>query len=147
MSASESNKPAISKRITMERLLQNTKDALAKSPKSSSPSIDSVILPVIRKVMPNIIANDILSVQPMTANMTNPFTKKWERVGIDVPTDKWVYNIRSQEIRTWVEEQPAHMWKFYDIDNHNRDLPTSVFVGGNYVFTEEMEAWFQLRWS
>lgn len=97
--------------------------------------------------MPNIIAEDIISVQPMTADMINPFSKKWERIGMDMPTDSWVYNIRSQEIRTWIEEQPAYMWKFYDIDRANLDLPVSAMFGDNYVFTEEMEAWFQLRWS
>lgn len=67
------------------------------------------------------------------------FSKGWGRIGIDVPTDKWVYNIRSYEIRTWIEEQPIHMWKFYVIE--------SILVGQNYIFTDEMEAWFTLRWS
>lgn len=95
---------------------------------------------------PEILAQEILSVQPMTANMINPFSKKWERVGMDMPTDTWVYNIRSKEINDWIEEQPIHMWKHYDIPI---DLTTSinVLIGQNYVFTDEMEAWFQLRWS
>ena len=129
----------------MEQLLENTRKALANS-SPSSPTIDSVLLPVIKKVMPSVIAQDILSVQPMTANMINPFTKKWERVGMDVPTDKWVYNIRSQDIKIWIEEQPAHMWKFYDVEP-KIDTPVSAMIGDNYVFTEEMEVWFQLRWS
>jgi len=97
--------------------------------------------------MPNIIAEELCSVQPMTANMINPFTKFWEKIGMDMPTDKWVYNVRSQEIRDWIEDQPVHMWKVYDIDKFNRDTPISALIGENYIFTEEMEAWFQLRWS
>lgn len=99
--------------------------------------------------MPDIIAKELCSVQSMTGvvDMINPFTKKWEKIGMDVPTDSWVYNIRSQEIRAWIEEQPAHMWKFYDINKFNKDTPISALMGENYVFTEEMEAWFTLRWS
>ena len=107
-----------------------------------------VILPIIRNIMPDVIANDIVGVQPMTnaANMINPFTKKWERIGMDVPSDKWVFNIRNQEIRTWIEEQPIHMWKFYDIEP-KIDTPIAALIGDNYLFTEEMEVWFQLRWG
>lgn len=80
------------------------------------------------------------------ANMINPFFKKWERIGMDMPTDKWVYNIRSHEIRNWIEEQPVHMWKFYDIDDTRLDFSLAS-VGQNYVFTDEMEVWFELRWG
>lgn len=131
-------------RKTMETLLQNTRDALANS-SSTAPALNSVLLPVIKRVMPNIIAQDIISVQPMGS--VYPYYNAWSKVGIHIPTDHWVYNVRSQEIRTWIEEQPAYMWKFYDIDVYNLDLPASVILGSNYVFTEEMEAWFTLRWS
>lgn len=67
---------------------------------------------------------------------------------MDTTTDKWVYNIRLQETRDWVEEQPVHMWKCYDFpESMVNDLPVAAFIGQNYIFTEEMEAWFQLRWS
>lgn len=79
--------------------------------------------------MPNIIAEDILSVQPM-ADMINPFSKKWEKIGMDMPTDSWVYNIRTQEIRDWIEEQPIHMWKHYDIpDNSINEVSFSTLIG------------------
>jgi hypothetical protein len=111
----------------------------------SNDKFDPVLLPILKNVIPDIIASEILGVQPMTANMINPFTKKWEKIGMDMPTDKWVYNIRSQEIRTWIEEQPVHMWKY--IDKFNKDTAIATLIGENYTFTEEMEAWFQLRWS
>lgn len=94
--------------------------------------------------MPNIIAQDIIGVQ----SMINPFAKKWEKVGIDGPANKWVYNIRLQEIRDWIEEQPIHMWKQYEIPQASIDeVSLKAWLGQNYIFTEEMEAWFQLRWS
>lgn len=109
----------------------------------------NVIMPAIRRVMPSVIAEEICSVQPIpVANMFNPFYKKWERIGMDMPTDKWVFNIRSQEIRNWIEEQPAYMWKYYDIPEESKlDVSVNAFMGQNYIFTDEMEAWFQLRWS
>lgn len=85
----------------------------------------------------------------MTASTMNPpFIKKWERIGMDLPTDKWVYNIRSSEISTWIEEQPVHMWKFYDIHEESKlAVSVSALIGQNYVFTDEMEVWFELRWG
>jgi hypothetical protein len=71
---------------------------------------------------------------------------KWEKIGIDMSTNKWVYNIRSQDIRIWIEEQPIYMWKYYDIP-FNTDLPLIVLNGSNYIFTPEMEVWFKLRWQ
>jgi hypothetical protein len=97
-----------------------------------------------RSTMPSTIADEITSVQPI--NMINPFSKKWERVGIDGPSQNAVYNIRAQEIRDWIEEQPADMWGQYGIDEIYESTPISAMFGQNYVFTEEMEAWFTLRW-
>ena len=109
-------------------------------------TLDPVLISTIRKVMPSVIAEDIVGVQSMT-NGRMPFPiQKWEKIGMDMPTNKWVFNIRSQEIRDWIEEQPIHMWKFYDINDVKLEYSLSS-LGQNYVFTEEMEAWFTLRWS
>lgn len=98
---------------------------------------------MIRRVMPNTIANEIVGVQPIDVST---FIKPWEKIGMDIPTDTWVYNIRRREIRDWIEEQPTHMWKFYDIDDARLDFSLSS-IGQNYIFTEEMEMWFNLRWT
>jgi hypothetical protein len=74
------------------------------------------------------------------------YVYEWEQIGIDRYTNKWVYNIRSQDIRIWIEEQPIHMWKYYDIP-YNIDLPLTALYGSNYIFTPEMEVWFKLRWT
>jgi hypothetical protein len=76
-------------------------------------------------------------------------TVKWERVGKAMPTDKWVYNIRLHEIKHWIESQPIHMWKHYDIPINwmGRNEYDKALWGPNYLFTDEMEAWFMLRWS
>lgn len=96
---------------------------------------------------PDILAQEILSVQPIKP-LFKAEIKKWERVGIDGPTGKWVFNIRLQEINNWIEEQPVHMWKHYDIPEASiKDASINAFIGQNYIFTEEMESWFQLRWG
>lgn len=72
--------------------------------------------------------------------------KSWEKIGIDQPTGKWVYNTKFHEVKEWIESQPIHMWKHYDVPL-DRDMSINALMGHNYLFTEEMEAWFFLRWS
>jgi len=61
-----------SKRTTMGVILENTRKYLAESALASTTSasnvatLNRVILPVIRRVMPTVIANEIVGVQPMT---------------------------------------------------------------------------------
>ena len=61
-----------SKRTTMGVILENTRKMLAESATAGGTSAGSVatlnrvILPVIRRVMPTVIANEIVGVQPMT---------------------------------------------------------------------------------
>jgi hypothetical protein len=61
-----------SKRTTMAVILENTKKHLVENATSGGTSasnvatLNRVILPVIRRVMPTVIANEIVGVQPMT---------------------------------------------------------------------------------
>jgi hypothetical protein len=61
-----------SKRTSMAVILENTKRMLAENASSGSTqagnvaTLNRVILPVIRRVMPTVIANEIIGVQPMT---------------------------------------------------------------------------------
>ena len=60
------------KKVVMESVLENTKNYLAESANSGTTmagnvaSLNKVILPVIRRVMPTVIANELVGVQPMT---------------------------------------------------------------------------------
>ena len=60
------------KKKTMEVILENTKRYLSESATAGATSagnvatLNRVILPVIRRVMPTVIANEIVGVQPMT---------------------------------------------------------------------------------
>ena len=61
-----------SKKSTMGVVLENTKQSLQEAASSgatnagSIASLNKVILPVIRRVMPTVIANELVGVQPMT---------------------------------------------------------------------------------
>lgn len=75
-------------------------------------------------------------------------SKLWERIGLDMPSDKIVYGIKSHEVWQWIESQPVHMWKQYDVlVRDTNDISVYAFTGNSYVFTDEMESWFLLRWS
>ena len=60
------------KKAVMESTLENTKKYLAEAATAGATSagnvatLNRVILPVIRRVMPTVIANEIVGVQPMT---------------------------------------------------------------------------------
>ena len=60
------------KKKTMDVVLENTKKYLAEQATAGATSagnvatLNRVILPVIRRVMPTVIANEIVGVQPMT---------------------------------------------------------------------------------
>src|SRR6056297_2839826 len=59
------------KRSTMAAVLENTRQSLSESATAGATSagnvatLNRVILPVIRRVMPTVIANEIVGVQPM----------------------------------------------------------------------------------
>jgi hypothetical protein len=60
------------KKVVMESVLENTKGYLSESANAGTTmagnvaSLNKVILPVIRRVMPTVIANELVGVQPMT---------------------------------------------------------------------------------
>ena len=61
-----------SRRTSMSVILENTRKSLMETATAGSTSagtiatLNRVILPVIRRVMPTVIANEIVGVQPMT---------------------------------------------------------------------------------
>ena len=97
-----------------------------------------ILLPMIRKVMPAIIAHDIVGVQPI--NLTPP---KWKPVPVysePIP-DGYVVIDANREISAWIEEQALHMWKHAEL----QQLTPGFF--DRYIISEELLAWLTLRWS
>ena len=94
----------------------------------------------------NLLDNAIRNLNRKISSNTPYVPTLWERIGIDMPSEKVVYNVRFHEVWKWVEEQPIHMWKYYDVPLVDT-TPIRMLTGNNYLFTDEMEAWFLLRWS
>lgn len=80
------------KRKVMETILDNTRRALMENATSGATSsanvatLNKVILPVIRRVMPTVIANEIIGVQPMTGPVAQIHTLR-VRYADTIPND------------------------------------------------------------
>ena len=84
------------KKKTMDVILENTKRYLSEQSTAGATSagnvatLNRVILPVIRRVMPTVIANEIVGVQPMTGPVgTNSHTKNKICRYSGVKRDSW----------------------------------------------------------
>lgn len=101
----------------------------------------SILIPMIRKVLPTIIAQDIVGVQPMVLP---------KKLTYEVMEDGWEKTaphghtaiMTNVEIAHWIEKQPAHMWKYIDIENDGK-----TYALNNYFFvSNELLTWLKLRW-
>lgn len=138
------------KKKTMEQLLENTRKMITDTVHSSQPDF-KVLLPVIRNVMPNIIAEEILGVQPMTRQ---PMTvgemdhacSTWYWVKPDYNPGE-IFELdktrqRVAEIEAWIEDAcgPRGSWHDPDCRWWASDR--------KYIFkNEEDRTMFVLRWS
>jgi hypothetical protein len=96
-----------------------------------------ILLPLIRKHLPTLIADDIISVHPM--NLTLPKYQIVAESNTPVPSGYLKIDVR-KEISDWIEQQPIHMWKLGE---------PGVMLGfyNRYIITEELFTWITLRWS
>ena len=70
-----------------------------------------------------------------------PIPNQWYKKEFE---DTEVYCVRSQETRDWIESHDTTYWHRYDPKNVRSD---SFMYMEFYVFSEEMEVLFLLRWS
>lgn len=68
----------------------------------------------------------------------------WSYVGTDI-VGRRIYNVCRPSIRQWISEMPKSEWQIFNIPDSSNSV--HAIIGTNYVFTEQMEAWFKLRWS
>lgn len=98
----------------------------------------NILLPMIRKVMPKIIAQDIVGVQPMNLN-----PPKWTSITEHneiIPKGYVVVDV-NREVSAWIEEQALCMWKHGELK--------TVMAGfyDRYIISEELLSWLILRWA
>jgi hypothetical protein len=138
------------KKQTLEQVLENTRKIFENTVHNSQPDY-KVILPVIRNVMPHIIAEEILGVQPMTRQPMTIGTvdhacSTWYWVKPDYdPGEIFEYTAtrrRVAEIEAWIEETcgPRGSWHEPDCRWWASDR--------KYIFkNKEDRTMFVLRWS
>lgn len=106
------------------------------------------MIPVIRKIMPNVLAQDIVGVQPMTGPAGSVFTvkskylPKYQRIDVDgIPAGHYGIDV-DFEVQLWIEQQPIHMWKYFD-------GPEDMRAAGRQQFlvSEQLYNWMLMRWS
>lgn len=74
--------------------------------------INPIIIPLIRKIVPNLIAQNLVGVQPMTApsgmayTMKSPWAASYNVIRQIIDSDsKWAYEIAATpEVRAWIQE-------------------------------------------
>ena len=111
----------------------------------------SVLLPMIRKVMPSVLAKEIIGVQPMTGSngqvfdMTYTVPKSFRLVdhildGLPPPPDGYLTVDVNWEVARWLKDQPIHMWKFCDVPAYSMSMK-------RYTISEKLYTMMALRWS
>lgn len=117
--------------------------------------IKKVLIPLIRQIMPTAIAQDLVSVQPMT-NTTGAVFK------VNVETGKLGFApfviVENQNecvlyagnhiavdvkpaVSKWIEEQAPHLWK------HAEETEDCHFAFTRYIIDEQLYTLMSLRWS
>jgi hypothetical protein len=113
-----------------------------------------IMLPMIRKVAPSLIAQDIVGVQPMQAPVGQVFTMNAsfnKIITYEVLTEGWekvcpaghsaiMVNV---EIANWIEHQPVHMWKYIDLSKDGKTFITAT----HFFVSNELLTWLKLRWE
>lgn len=92
-----------------------------------SDEFDPVILPIIRNVLPDIIAQDICRVQPM---------------GSSFKIEEWPYQIDVLPFAKYTDVIPMKQWCRETLNDGEWDSTVQFFAFKN----EEALTWFKLRW-
>lgn len=97
-----------------------------------------LIIPMLRKVLPGIIAQDIVGVQPMNLN-----PPKWTIITEhnEIIPKGYVVVDANREISYWIEKQELYMWKHGEL----KTVMQSFY--DRYIISEELLSRLTLRWS
>jgi hypothetical protein len=109
------------------------------------------LLPLIRKVVPGLIAQDIVGVQPMQAPVGKVFTMKSKYMTYNVLKDGWDKTCppghsaieTNVEIAHWIEQQPIHMWKYIDLQTGDKTFQLNTY----FFVSNELLTWLRMRWE
>lgn len=96
----------------------------------------SVLIPMIRKVMPTVIAQDIIGVQPM--GLPKPYVVL-ENHFPPAPDGHMVIEANF-EVSSWIQNQPVYMWKWHD----DWAAPTGR---DRFYISEKLYTLLSLKWA
>ena len=115
---------------------------------------NNTLIPIIRKLMPNIVAQDIVGVQPMSIGTSNVFNINGDKATFRnfVPAGNQnecvlysgnhvAVDVKTREVSKWLEEQPAHLWKYAE------ETDDCHFAFTRYIIDEQLFTLLSLRWS
>jgi hypothetical protein len=135
-----SHQRRVARRLVLRKLQQQAM-SIRKSWQSTG-----ILIPMIRKLMPTMIAHQIVGVQPMTGPTGSIFgtrRPKFERLDFDVygdaipvPEGYCVVDV-DLEIHDWIREQPIHLWK---------DSNRVHFLRDRFVIADDLYTALALRW-
>ena len=118
--------------------------------------MNNIIIPIVRKMLPQTLVKDIASVQPMTGPDSGVFVMREDKVAfknyVMVPNQNecvlydtpectyYAVDVRP-EVDAWIQEQPLHMWK------HADEFEDCHFNFTRYIISEGLLSWLIIRWS
>ena len=114
--------------------------------------MNKVLIPMIRKIAPTLIAQDIVGVQPMPSSVYDTFSNiKPKFLTYNVLDESWQKTCpagntaieTNVEIAHWIEQQPVHMWKYIDLNARGMEYHLST----HFFVSNELLTWLKLRWG
>lgn len=100
-----------------------------------------VLVPLLEKLVPKMLAQDILGVQPITSN--------YELVSVDTIDDvKW-YRVRvfNPQVLMWIHSQNTEHYAQENFGWYERSIDEATRGVIKYVLHEQLFIVFALRWS
>lgn len=110
---------------------------------------NKLLIPVLRKIVPHLVANQIAGVQPMmTAGVGGIFRSTQEKFflidqttdGLWAPPAGYVTVDVITEISQWIEQHPLSMWKPGDVPAYNPMMD-------RFTISEELYTLMALKWA
>lgn len=118
------------------------------SDKISDPENAKILLPTIKNVVPQILAEELVSVQPVTGVFGSSRVETGYNEGLDHPY--WVTMPRRITMTSFrgVEKYDDNSDQYYNWCSETIRKGDYVITGGGYYFKYEKDRdWFVLRWT
>lgn len=102
----------------------------------------SIMIPMIRKILPTVIAQEIVGVQPMVMP---------KKLTYEVLDESWAKTApyghtaitTNVEIAHWIEKQPVHMWKYIDLETNGKEFALNTY----FFVSDQLLTWLRMRWE